>query len=145
MGHSKTGSQRINNPTSWFPPSLWLTFSRWFLGCGPQAGAHSLIGGAEPRGGVPLWLGRRLFPWWWEATTVIQAEHGVQRRRPGRRGSQGLDQAVYSHRAWDGAAVEMLGSTLVFSSSGEQNTNSTPPERPRCIIQMVTMDLLKQT
>lgn len=62
-GHSKTGSQRINNPTSRFPPSLWLTFSRWFLGCGPQAGAHSFIGGAQPRGGVPLWLGRRLFPW----------------------------------------------------------------------------------
>lgn len=28
---------------------------------------------------------------------------------------------------------------------GEQHTNSTPPEGPRCIIQMVTMNPLKQT
>lgn len=125
MGLSKTGSQCINNPTSRFPPSLWLTFGRWFLGCCPQASAHSLIGGAQPCGRVPLWLGRRLFPWWWEATAVIQAEHRMQRRRPGGGASQGLHQAVRSHGDWDGAAMEMPGSTPVFSSWGEQNTNST--------------------
>lgn len=142
LGAPKGRKSSIHDPAGQPLPSPGLTFIRRVPGCSPQAGAHSLVGGAQPRGGVPLGLGRRLFPWRREAAAVIQAEHRVQRRGPGGRTSQ-LGQAVHCGGDWDGATVEAPGSTLVFSSGGREWTHRAPAEGPRAITQMVAVSRLK--